>query len=798
MLLKNTWCSFFTVVLMACSLSGICQKDKVQIESDTTTVIKPAELQVAYKQAISEIPSMLKISDTTELKSLETELSLDVEKFINIKSEADDILSGYLSPSRISSLERRFNRSHIFFENLSAKVAKKTASIENSLSILEQKKSTWNSLRDKVSADAVYNNLLPTIEEVLLLISDTEKVLQGRLANFLAIQAETIKYQSEIPQYSQQLSDAKNLSFTKLFQRDRRTLWSKQKSDTIEQKKVKKISNRFVLNSTESSDYIAENTTTIFADLIFGLALFGLIFGLKKSYRAPEDLSSSDIVDTLIFNYPISSSIILTLLVIILSLSNRPTIITELLFIGFAIPVAIYSLEYSRRNRRIFGVIFALYVLDRLLRNNFLHSYLELMLLILVSLIACGGLYWMNRNSDNYLISPEIALAGYVKSNLTPFFFYLSATIPLLILVGYVALAQLIFTGIITSLYLIPVILLCHKVVISLLFILSKTEVLSKSYLMKRYLPLIYKGVQLGAVLLWVKGFLSAFGLYEFVVGMGAAIWNYGGSFGELQVTIGGTMEIVIIITASFFISNFIKVLLQEEVFSRFDVPRGVPMAMGVLGKYFIIVVGFFLGVASLGFDLAKMGILAGALGVGVGFGLQNLVSNFVSGLILIFERPILVGDIIEAEGFEGTVSDIGIRSSKIITYAGAEIVIPNANLISNSVSNWTMTNRRRRFVIEIRTNAKANPAEVIAIITDIASHQPHVIIEPKPFVIFEGQKEQVLIFNLYYWQHEEVMITKSELNTNIYNSLKSLGIEISIPIFEIMQPAQTSKEPGK
>jgi hypothetical protein len=261
----------------------------VQKERDSTIVLELADLQIAYKNAISEIPNMLKISDSTELSSLKTELSQDVEKFINIKSEADDILSGYLSPSRISSLERRFNRSHIFFENLAKKVGEKTASIENALSILEQKKSTWNSLRDKVKTDTVYNKLLPTVKEVLHLISDTEKILQVSLAHFLAIQTETIKYQSEIPPYSQQLSDAKNLSFTRLFQRDKRTLWSRQKPDTIEQKKVKKVSNRYILNSTESYDYLAENPMTIFASLIFGLGLYGLIFGLRKSYRVPKD-----------------------------------------------------------------------------------------------------------------------------------------------------------------------------------------------------------------------------------------------------------------------------------------------------------------------------------------------------------------------------------------------------------------------------------------------------------------------------------------------------------------------------
>src|SRR5688572_18763297 len=98
---------------MVCSISGMCQSDQVPHESDTTIAIKLAELQVAYKQALSEIPTMLHTSDSTEIRSLETELALDAEKFSNIKSVADEILAGYLSPSRIFSLERRFNRSQI-------------------------------------------------------------------------------------------------------------------------------------------------------------------------------------------------------------------------------------------------------------------------------------------------------------------------------------------------------------------------------------------------------------------------------------------------------------------------------------------------------------------------------------------------------------------------------------------------------------------------------------------------------------------------------------------------------------
>jgi small-conductance mechanosensitive channel len=330
------------------------------------------------------------------------------------------------------------------------------------------------------------------------------------------------------------------------------------------------------------------------------------------------------------------------------------------------------------------------------------------------------------------------------------------------------------------------VILICSLIIRNFIETLSATIVFENSFLAKKYFPLIIKLISIGAFILWLSAFLKAFGIFPFFQQFFTAFWNLGGTFGEFSVSVGDVASIILTIVISFILAEFIQVLLEKEVFSRFKVARGIPMAIGVMGKYFIITTGFFLAIASTGFDITKISLIAGALGVGIGFGLQNLVANFVSGMILIFERPILVGDIVEAEGVEGQITQIGVRASKMLTYEGAEVVIPNSNLINNKVSNWTLSNRKRRFTFNVYTNKNANPSEVVSIITTIALNNVHIIKDPAPFVIFQGQSEQSLLFNVYYWQVGELLRTRSELNLAIYEELKAKGIEISIPVFEI------------
>jgi small-conductance mechanosensitive channel len=354
------------------------------------------------------------------------------------------------------------------------------------------------------------------------------------------------------------------------------------------------------------------------------------------------------------------------------------------------------------------------------------------------------------------------------------------------LLTGFTNLARTLTTGTITFIYLAPVIIICSVTLQDLFHLLKDTAFVRASRIASNYYYLIDRAIRLGAFYLLCRTFLASFTLTSLFQQVWEDIWNFGGQFGEFNITIGDVLEFFIIIFISWAISAVLKVLLTDEILSRTSLKRGVPMAIGVIVRYTVIFLGFILAVASTGFDLAKISILAGGLGVGIGFGLQHLVANFIAGLILIFERPIVVGDTIESELIEGEVKQIGIRSSKILTYDGAEVIIPNSNLINNKLSNWTLSNYSRRQLIIVRTSMKADPEKVLEILNRITRQHENILATPEPFVLFDGQLEQSLQFKIYYWLISGIFQTRGELNLQRYRELKGIGVELPIPVQEI------------
>ncbi|MEZ5195132.1 MAG: mechanosensitive ion channel [Bacteroidales bacterium] len=163
------------------------------------------------------------------------------------------------------------------------------------------------------------------------------------------------------------------------------------------------------------------------------------------------------------------------------------------------------------------------------------------------------------------------------------------------------------------------------------------------------------------------------------------------------------------------------------------SLPRGVPNAISATIRYFVIILGFMFALSAAGIELGKFSLLAGALGVGIGFGLQNIVNNFISGLILIYERPLNVGDTIEVENLLGQVHRIGIRSSNVKTYDGAEVVVPNGNLISNQLINWTLSDNKRRIEIKVGVSYGSDPNVVLKLLEAVAMENEDTLKVPEP-----------------------------------------------------------------
>jgi small-conductance mechanosensitive channel len=200
------------------------------------------------------------------------------------------------------------------------------------------------------------------------------------------------------------------------------------------------------------------------------------------------------------------------------------------------------------------------------------------------------------------------------------------------------------------------------------------------------------------------------------------------------------------------------------------------------------------LALSAAGFNLANLGLLAGALGVGIGFGLQNIVNNFISGLILAFERPVTVGDVIIVAGHEGVVQRIGIRASVIKQYDGSEVIVPNSELISNRVINWTLAKYSRRLILTIYTHQKANTDQVLKIMKEAVSNVEVVLKEPEAKSYFHGIKDNQLEFALFYWASGNLLDCKSLVNQHVQKALKDAGIEFVMPLHVIMQEVQKSE----
>ena len=241
-------------------------------------------------------------------------------------------------------------------------------------------------------------------------------------------------------------------------------------------------------------------------------------------------------------------------------------------------------------------------------------------------------------------------------------------------------------------------------------------------------------------------------------------------------------MRSLIAIWASFLTSRFLRFVLEEDVYKHFPLERGIPYAISTMVHYLILLVGFFIALGALGIDLTKITILAGAFSVGIGFGLQNVINNFVSGLILLFERPIKIGDVIEVGGSVGEVLRIGIRASIIRTADGSEVIVPNGSLISNQVINWTFSNRQRAVEVSVNVAGGADVKRVVELLKTTAAAISGVAKIPAPVVYVVNFTAGAVTFQLRAWtdRHEAWAQLRSDLSIAINEALAREKIAIA------------------
>ncbi|WP_263971560.1 mechanosensitive ion channel family protein [Leptolyngbya ohadii] len=268
--------------------------------------------------------------------------------------------------------------------------------------------------------------------------------------------------------------------------------------------------------------------------------------------------------------------------------------------------------------------------------------------------------------------------------------------------------------------------------------------------------------------------------IYSIISSLTAPVLTLGRrAYSIIDLLILGALLFAIIILA-----GILTNLLRSRVLQRAGINRGLQEVIAMLTKYSVVTIATIILLQIWGLDLSSLTILASALGVGIGFGLQDIAKNFGSGLVLVFERPIQVGDFVEVGEFEGTVERIGARSTEIRTLDHVSIIVPNSRFLEKEVINWSHRNPVSRLHIPIGVTHRSDPKIVQKALLEAAQSHPDVLQSPPPKVLFHGFGDSALHFDLLVWTGtpSRQFILKSDLNFLIFEALQRWQIEIPFP----------------
>ena len=254
---------------------------------------------------------------------------------------------------------------------------------------------------------------------------------------------------------------------------------------------------------------------------------------------------------------------------------------------------------------------------------------------------------------------------------------------------------------------------------------------------------------------------------------------------GDSNISLGTIFYFLIGFIVLSYLAKRLRILLVDKLLLKANVDKGARNSIGLIARVLFMFIGSIVLIQTAGIDMSSLSLLAGALGVGIGFGLQNITDNFISGIIILFEKPIKVGDRIVVGNTEGDVINISVRATTILTNENVSIIVPNSEFISSRVINWSHNDRNIRFDLPVGVSYSEDPVKVREVLLKVAEENKNVLKRPEPIVFFDEFADSSLNFTLGVWTStytDKPRRLKSELYFKIFDAFKKEGIEIPFP----------------
>lgn len=805
---------FKRVVLVVFLLFSVVTSASI-VDSEVTSTVEVVEQK-----------EFIKVSDISEY-SVKTSTTLqDIVQETSKNKKLEEIHNTI--PEYIASIEMMLNDET--YKNLQTLNIRKLQQMQSELSVYLSSLTDWNEiLKSRVEIYDVNRKLLEIESELWVqtkLNAESENAPEAIQEQILSIH-QSIKELDDSTKldYDVTLTDLNIL--TKNIVNIENVIEELQKNEVISSNKIfnqnalgifealsatalspieyfSKIYNAVVENFNESKNYFNTrlDQVYIFSGLSFVIALFVIYFNYLYMRRKLFVKKESSYKHEFYFiRMPLATIMILLALSIVIVFPDRPKSLMPFLLFLLIFPVFRIVQTMIQNGYKIYLYSFlSLYFLG-LVHNNTTGYELEGRLFAVLLSIGLFG-YMLTLLRKKVLDTFLTEFINKFASKILALFIVLSVVSIVANIYGAVLLSYRINSGIFLAIYSSLIFYTIYVILTGYVVVVFRRRVSTASHMLDKYSKKIENTtvtfIKVIMFLWWLQIVSKILSLYPYILTFKDEVLSLSWTVASTTISVSSIVDFVFIVFGTWAISKIVVTVLNVEVFARFNMPRGMPTAITTTLNYTIVISGTVVALSSLGVTPAQFTLVFGALGVGIGFGIRNIVANFVSGIIMVFERPVQLGDTIEINNTMGSVQSIGARSSTIKTFDGSEVIIPNADFIAKEITNWTLSDEFRRKIVVFKVDFDSDVEEVLSIMKDIAINHPDVLKEPEPLAVFQGFGENYIEFKLYFWLSQNLIVAQSEVSIGIYRALKKAGIKMPMPKQEMIVKNENENENEK
>ena len=754
----------------------------VPVEAETLEgSLRKIEASLSAAEVVASVQETLKTSQA------------DLEE---LQDRLDKMLGRHHLPSELEGIRSAWQR---FVDQLDAqegKLREWTGQIEGWLGEKDARLELWTRTRTAAKREKAPRAVMNRIADVSRALGSLEETLKEARNDATALQSRLIAHRRAVQLVADQIDAAKDELAASLLVSQEKPLWSALTGIADLRQQMNAVADGLVVLAEEFWDYVTRNLDRL---LFHAFVIVALGVGLRRARKGLRHTVTQAVREVpepgsalRTLAHPWLSALLLgVVLTPFLHPPERP-LAFRLLVGTLSVPVLLLvlrSLIPAVLRLPLLGLaVLALVEVFRLATIEF--GALNRLLLMVETATLAAGFWWLRRGTRLEAFAEGQARNPWLRILRGWIWLALLASLAgvLAVILGYMNLANRILMLVLWGTYSAALWFAGLHIAEAVLESVARSGKLDLVRMIRNRRPLFLRwtgrGVRLFAFFGWLYLILvamQAWGPFRFAI---ESVLSFRVGVGQVSLSLGGILAFGATLWISWLLARFASFALDQEVFSRARMAPGVPFALRTFTRYTVIVIGFIVAMAVAGFPMDRLTLIVSALGVGIGFGLQGIVNNFVSGIILLSERRIRVGDVVQLDTLSGKVQDIGIRASRIRTFDGSDVIVPNGDLVGARLINWTLSDQKRRLSLPVRVAHGTDAGRMLALLERVAKEHDEVLKDPPPQILFKGFEESSLEFELRAWTESERgwPAVCSDLAVAVQSILAKEGIEIPVP----------------